>query len=97
MADRSPKQVEHFYRKRSAIEMCYRLVRRAGGITTTRDPVVRFAFMVLAALLENLWLVLRWAVIARPPPGGRGLPEEFTFKTFYDWIRYELEDQPKRL
>jgi len=35
------------------------------GITTTRDPVVRFAIMLVAALLENLWLVLRWAVVAR--------------------------------
>ncbi len=52
--------------------------------------------MLVAALLENLWLVLRWAVVARPRRGGRDLPEEFTFKTFCDWIRNELEDELER-
>jgi len=66
------------------------------GITTTRDPVVRFAIMLVAALLENLWLVLRWAVVARPRRAGRDLPEEFTFKTFCDWIRHELEEELRR-
>jgi hypothetical protein len=52
--------------------------------------------MLVAALLENLWLVLRGAVVARPPRGGRDLPEAFTFKTFCDWIRHELEEQLRR-
>ena len=52
--------------------------------------------MLVAALLENLWLVLRWAVVARPRRGGRDLPEEFTFNTFCDWIRKELEDELER-
>jgi len=95
VTDRSAKQVEHRYRKRSGIETTYRLLRQARGITTTRDPVVRFAIMLVAALLENLWLVLRWAVVA-PTKGGRDLPEEFTFKTFCDWIRHELEEELRR-
>ena len=69
VTDRSAKQAEYLYRKRSGIETTYRLLRQVRGITTTRDPVVRFAIMLVAALLENLWLVLRWAVVARP--GGR--------------------------
>jgi len=73
-----------------------RVIRQARGITTTRDPVVRFAIMLVAALLENLWLVLRWAVVARPQRGGRDLPDEFTFKTFCDWIRHELEEELRR-
>ena len=96
VADKSPKQVERLYRRRSGIETTYRLLRQARGTTTTRDPVVRFAIMLVAALLENLWLVLRWAVVARPQWGGRDLPEEFTFKTFCDWIRHELEEELRR-
>ena len=96
VTDRSAKQVERLYRKRSGIETTYRLLRQARGITTTRDPVVRFAIMLVAALLENLWLVLRWAVVARPRRGGRDLPEQFTFKTFCDWIRHELEEELRR-
>ena len=52
--------------------------------------------MLVAALLENLWLVLRWAVVARPRRGGRDLPREFTFKTFCNWIRRELEEELRR-
>jgi len=96
VTEESAKQVERLYRKRSGIETSYRLLRQARGITTTRDPVVRFAFMLVAALLENLWLVLRWAVVARPQRGGRDLPEEFTFKTFCDWIRHGLEEELRR-
>jgi hypothetical protein len=84
-------QVERRYRKRSAIETSYRLFRQARATTTTQDPIVRFAFVVVSFLLENLWLVLRWAVVARPRRGGRDLPTQFTFKTFCDWIRHELE------
>jgi len=96
LADRTPKQVERLYRKRSAIETSYRVFRQARVVTTTQDPIVRFALVLVGFLLENLWLVLRWAVVARPRRGGRDLPEEFTFKTFSDWIRHALEEELER-
>ena len=52
--------------------------------------------MVVGFLLENLWLVLRWAVVARPRWGGRDLPEEFTFSVFCDWIRHALGEELER-
>jgi len=61
LADRTPKQVERLYRKRSAIETSYRVFRQAQVVTTTQDPIVRFAFVLVRFLLENLWLVLRGA------------------------------------
>ncbi len=61
LADRTPKQVERLYRKRSVIETSYRVFRQARVVTTTQDPIVRFAFVLIGFLLENLWLVLRWA------------------------------------
>ena len=96
LGDRTPTQVERRYRKRSAIETSYRLFRQARATTTTQDPIVRFAFVIVSFLLENLWLVLRWAVVARPRRGGRDLPEQFTFQTFCDWIRHELEAELER-
>ena len=96
LEDRTPSQVERRYRKRSAIETSYRLFRQARATTTTQDPLVRFAFVIVSFLLENLWLVLRWAVVARPRQGGRDLPEQFTFTTFCDWIRHELEAELER-
>ena len=50
----------------------------------------------MSFLLENLWLVLRWAVVARPRRGGRDLPEEFMFSVFCDWIRHALEQELER-
>jgi len=52
------------------------------------NAIFRFAFVIVRFLLESLWLVLRWAVSARPQRGGRDLPEQFT--TFCGWIRHEL-------
>ena len=39
---------------------------------------------------------IRWAVVARPRWGERDLPDEFTFKTFCDWVRHELEEELRR-
>jgi ligand-binding sensor protein len=61
-----------------------------------RDLLVRFAIILVAVLPENLWLVLRWAVVAHPRQGGHDLPIQFTFKTFCDWIRHELEEKLRR-
>ena len=52
--------------------------------------------MLVAALSENLWLVLRWAVVARLWRGGRDPSEEFTFKISCDWIRHKLEEELRR-
>ncbi len=94
LADHTPKQVERLYQKLSAIETSYRVFRQTRVMTTTQDPIVRFAFVLVEFLLENLGLVLRWAVVARPRRGN--LPEEFTFKTFSDLIRHALEEELER-
>jgi hypothetical protein len=54
VTDCSAKHVEHLFRMRSGIKTTYRLLRQACGISTTRDSVVRFATMLVAALLANL-------------------------------------------
>jgi hypothetical protein len=72
-ADRSPGQVADFYGKRARIEKSYKLFRTACATTITADPVVRLLFVALGFILETLWVVLRWAVIAEPRRGGRSL------------------------
>jgi len=66
VTDRSAKQNERLHRKRSGIETSYRLLGQAREITTTRDPVVWFAIMLVATLLENLWLGFQWAGVTCP-------------------------------
>ena len=93
LTDRRPKQVERLYRKRSAIETGYRLFRQARAVTTTQDVAVRVLYVVVSFLLKNLWVVLRWAVVARPRRGGRDLPNRFTFNTFCEWTKHELDGE----
>jgi len=70
LTDRTPKQVETLYRKRSAIETSYRTYREARATTTTPDPLIRFVLVAVGFLLRNLWLVVRWTVVARPRRAG---------------------------
>ena len=93
LTDRTPKQVETLYRKRSAIETSYRTYREARATTTTPDPLIRFVLVAVGFLLRNLWLVVRWTVVARPRRGGRDLPTEFTFELVCGWIRDHLSTE----
>lgn len=96
LTDRRPKQVEHLYRKRSAIETGYRLFRQARATTSTHDLAVRLLYVVVSLLLKNLWVILRWGVVARPRRGGRDLPTQFTFNTFQEWIKHALDAELSR-
>ena len=69
------------------------MFRQARARTTTRDPTIRILYVAVAFLLENLWLLVRWAVVARPAGGGRDLPTWFTFTVFSEWIAHRLDEQ----
>ena len=94
--DRTSKQIETFYRKRSAIETSFRTFRKARATTTTRDPTVRLVFVLVGFLLQNLWLVVRWGVLAQPRRGGRELPAWFRFEVFREWIDHDLDEDLER-
>jgi IS4 transposase len=92
LADRTPKEVEALYQKRSAIETAFRTMREARAYTTTTDPVVRLLFVLVSFLLRNLWLIVRWGVLATPRRGGRALPIWFRFEVFREWIDHALDE-----
>lgn len=92
-ADRTPKQVEARYRKRSAIETSFRTMREARAKTSTRDPTIRWVYVAVSFLLRNLWLLVRWGVLAQPRRGGRVLPEWFRFAVFREWIDHALDSE----
>jgi len=71
LTDRTPKQVETLYRKRSAIETSYRTYREARATTTTPDPLIRFVLVAVGFLLRNLWAG-RALDGRRPPTTGAG-------------------------
>ncbi|WP_114579690.1 ISH3 family transposase [Saliphagus sp. LR7] len=92
LADRTPKEVEALYQKRSAIETAFRTMREARARTSTTDPTVRLLFVLVSFLLRNLWLIVRWGVLATPRRGGRALPVWFRFEVFREWIDHVLDD-----
>jgi len=96
LADRTPKEVEALYRKRSAIETAFRTMREARARTSTTDPVVRLLFIFVSFLLRNLWLIVRWGVLATPRRGGRALPTWFRFEVFREWVDHALDDTLRR-
>ena len=92
LADRTPKEVEAFYQKRSAIETVFRTMREARARTSTTDPAVRLLFVLVSFLLRNLWVIVRWGVLATPRRGGRALPVWFRFEVFREWVDHSLDD-----
>jgi len=93
LEDRTPRQVATVYDKRSQIEKSYEKFREARALTTTPSTTIRLFYVGVGFLLEQLWVVLQWAVIARPRRGGRALPVEFTFSdAFLHGIEQELVD-----
>lgn len=51
----SPKWVRQTYRERFGIETSYRQVNQARIQTTSKDPLRRFLFVVLALIVRNVW------------------------------------------
>ena len=96
LTDRTPKEVEAFYQKRSAIETAFRTMREARARTSTTDPAVRLLFILVSFLLRNLWVIVRWGVLATPRRGGRALPVWFRFEVFREWIDHALDDTLRR-
>ncbi len=93
LEDRTPAQVAAVYDKRSRIEKSYEKFREARALTTTPSTTIRLFYVGVGFLLEQLWIVLQWGVLARPRRGGRDLPVDFTFDdAFLHGIERELDD-----
>jgi hypothetical protein len=94
LEDRTPTQVARIYNNRSRIEKSYEKFREARALTTTPSTTIRLFYVGVGFLLEQLWIVLQWAVLARPQRGGRALPVEFTFGDgFLHGIEQVLDDE----
>ncbi len=67
LEDRTPAQVARIYDHRSRIEKSYEKFREARALTTTPSMIIRLFYVGVGFLLEQLWIVLQWSVLARPP------------------------------
>jgi hypothetical protein len=71
--DWTPHQVYRKYRRRFGIEASYRLLRQVKVLTNSRNPALRFFFLGLGLLLQNVWVLARWLFTRRPGKGRHKL------------------------
>lgn len=87
-----PSEVFAIYRRRFGIECFYRGARLAKAPTTSRNPALRFFFISLGLLLQNIWARLRWFVARISGPGPhRVAPLHFTFRRFVHFLVRAIE------
>jgi hypothetical protein len=81
--DWTPRQVYRKYRRRFGIEASYRLLRQVKVMTNSRNPALRFFFLGLGLLMQNVWVLARWLFTRRPGKGRHKLiPTLLRFATF---------------
>lgn len=86
--DYSLTEIREIYRKRFGIESSYRQLNSARARTSSRSPLLRLFYVGVGLLLRNLWVWLRWAVLAKPRRGGRQInPHLFPLRQMLRWIR----------
>ncbi len=68
--DWTPHQVYNKYRRRFGIEASYRLLRQVKVLTNSRNPALRFFFLGLGLVMQNVWVLARW-LFTRCPGKGR--------------------------
>lgn len=69
LLDWTPRQVYSKYRRRFGIEASYRLLRQVKVLTNSRNPALRFFFLGLGLLMQNVWVLARWLFTRRPGKG----------------------------
>ncbi len=77
--DWHPRKIHETYRSRFAIESSYRMRNQVKPRTSTRNPVIRYLFAIIAFLLRNLWMAVLWTRISPVKPGPRTI-EMRTFR-----------------
>jgi hypothetical protein len=87
----APTELRELYRKRFAIESSYRQLGQARIRTSTRSPVERLLFVLIALVLRNLWVWLHWMYFAE----GRGDDlvlhlERLRFRRMLNWIAHVI-------
>jgi hypothetical protein len=85
----SPQELRELYRRRFAIESSYRQLGQARIRTSTRNPVERLLFVLIALVLRNLWVWLHWLYFAQRQ--GEDLVmhlECLRFRRMLNWIAH---------
>lgn len=87
----SPQEIRERYRTRFAIESSYRQLGQARIRTSTREPVERLLYVLIALVLRNLWVWLHWRYFAEGPSDDLTLHLEcLRFRRMLNWIDHAI-------
>jgi putative transposase len=96
----NPKRISNKYRKRFGIESSYRMMNSCRARTSSKNPAIRFLFVLIAFLIVNLKVMMEWLRCA----DGRLSRKESTAKMRLkklrrniDKILYQLSGTYRRL
>jgi hypothetical protein len=79
----SPQQVYQKYRRRFGIEGSYRMLRQVKVMTNSRNAALRFFLLGLGLVVQNTWVVFRYACCRRPARGrAKFIPALLRFDRF---------------
>lgn len=67
----SPHSISERYRHRFAIESTYVLNNKLKVRTSTKDPVVRFYYYLIACIIQNFWVLTKWKRFAKIQRGPK--------------------------
>jgi putative transposase len=88
-----PGRLANIYRSRFGIETGYRMMNTVRARTSSRDPKLRLLLVIIAFALINLWLTLKWTILAVPRRGGRWQdPDLFRLHRFCNFLRDAIRE-----
>jgi putative transposase len=86
----SPKKIRAIYKHRFAIESTYRLRNTTKPRTSSRDPVLRYYYTLVAFLCQNQWIHVKWNYFARIQRGPKVIEgDRFPLAHFATIVRME--------
>ncbi len=56
----SSRKVRGIYSHRFSIESSYRMRNTTKAKTTSKDPVIRFFYALIAFMYQNCWVLIKW-------------------------------------
>jgi putative transposase len=79
----NPKKVATIYRKRFGIESSYRMRNKVRAKTCTRSVIIRYLYAIIAFLLKNIWVAVKWIFFSFQKRGPRTVDDaRFRFDHF---------------
>lgn len=89
----SPRLIRMIYKHRFAIESTYRLRNTTKPKTSSKDPVLRYYYTLVAFICQNWWISLKWRHFVKSQRGPKVVDSKrFPLQHFVKIVNSELQD-----